>query len=337
MAAFNLSLAKLQIAIDRAWRDSKQQTQYNAYVEALKYQLAVQTATIGPIIMGTGKNAKKLTRTIYWPTKCTTTLSACTDECLPGTEEASDSSKDVTLTCLREAKFIEGEKRFRDSPLMYDEVVALDFLAAMKSLDEYFTQQYIAFLDTNRGTHVYSPNVGSLGADGYDWEVPATDWNVNLIPEMMLGANLGRFTSPFLLDGTNFYTQLIVANANQANLDGKGVSNLFGQFNVVSDPQNMIVAAPNKTYMVDPSAVAFVTGNYWGTTPESRAGVHRMWKQPSKNLPGVYYDVHEIEACSSNDFTTSWKIQLNGAFVVNPLGCTATNTGILAFERLPGI
>jgi len=205
----------------------------------------------------------------------------------------------------------------------------------MKALDEYFTQQYIAFLEANKGTHVYELPVGSNNAE--DWEVAATDWNVNLIPEFMLAANLGKFTNPYLLDGTNFYTQMIVAGANQANLDGKGDSNLFGQFNVVSDPQNMIAAAPNKTYLVDPSAVAFLTGNYWGTVPEMRAGVHRMWKQPSMNLPGVYYDVHEIEACSSNDFVTSWKIQLNGAFVLNPLGCTETNTGILSFERLPGI
>jgi hypothetical protein len=204
----------------------------------------------------------------------------------------------------------------------------------MKALDEYLTTQYIAFLEANKGDHEYSLSVGSDNAG--DWEIPAADWNVDLIPEFMLAAQLADFQIPYMLDGTNFWTQIAKARAFSANSDGKGENNLFGEFQFVQDPFNMVSAAPNKTYMVNASAVAFVSGNFWSQAPTEFAGTHRMWKVQSKNLPGIWYDVHEIEACSSNDFVTSWKIRVNGAFVLNPLGCEEGRTGILAFEKLAG-
>ena len=336
MAAFNLSLPKLQIAINRAWQDPIRNTQFIAHVDALRGQLQRQTITLGPQITGSGRNAKQITQTIFWPEVCSTSTSSCSDECTTASGEATDNSQDVTLSCLREAGFVESSKRFRVSPLNWEEVVAYQLLLKMKALDEYLNTAYIAFLEANKGEHEYELSVGLDNAG--DWEIPTVDWDVNLIPEFLLAATIAEFSNPYILDGTNFWTQRAQAAAYQQNLDGKGAQNLFGNgntFDWVVDPISLNAAAPGKTYMVNPSAVAFVSGNFWATTPENFAGTHRMYKIASRNLPGVWYDIHELESCTSNDFVTSWKIRVNGAFLLNPLNCEKENrTGILAFEKV---
>ena len=336
MAAFNVSLPKVLIELDRAWNDPIRNTQFIANVEALRAQLQRQTITTGPIISGTGPNAKKITTTIYWPEVCSTSTSSCTDECVAATGEATDNSQDVTLPCMREAGFIESFKRFRVAPYNYEQVVAMQMLMKMKALDEYLASQYITFLEAHKGTHEYELSVGN--ESGGDWEIPAVDWNVDLIPEFMLSARIARFSNPYLLDGINFWTQRAQAAAYQGNAEGKGAQTLFGDnstFNWVVDPENITSTAPGKTYMVNASAVAFVSGNYWGTTPFVHAGNHRMYKVASRNLPGIFYDVHELETCTSNDFVTSFKIVINGSFNLNPLNCEKEErTGILAFEKV---
>jgi len=336
MAAFNLSLPKLQISLDRAWRDPIYNSQFMAKTAALTAQLQRQTIQVSDFITGSGRNAKQLTKTIFWPVSCAVTTGACTDECLVSTTEATDSSQDIVLTCLRQVGFKETMKRFRNSPLDYEKTIALMMLTHMKALDEYLTQQYIAFLLANAGDHGdYALSVGSLV--GVDWEIPATEWNAELMAEFVIAAELARFGNPYILDGLNFASAQIIADANSGNLDGKGVSSLFNEFGFVRDIVNMTAAAPGRTFMVNASAVAFVSGNYWDTTPAEYAPGHRVWKQQSKNLPGVWYDVHEIEACTSNDFVDSFQIRVNGAFALNPLGCDAGTTGILSFEKLAGV
>jgi len=338
MAAFNLSLPKLQIALNRAWVDSMYNTQFIANVAALRAQMQRQNVQLGKGITGTGKNAKQITQTIFWPVACTNETVACTDECLVATEVATDDSQDIVLSCLREAGFVESEKRFRVSPLAYEDVVAHQMLLKMKALDEYLNTQYIAFLEANKGDHdVYGATL-TVGADNAgDWEIPESDWNVALIPEFLLAMELAKFSNPYILDGTNFFTQKATAMAYSANADGKGENNLFNQYDWVQDARSMVTAAPNKTYLINTNAVAFITGNFWDVTPVTRAATHKVWKVASKNLPGVYYDVHYQESCSSNDFVESWKFRVNGVFALNPLACDETNTGIFAFEKVAGI
>jgi hypothetical protein len=87
---------------------------------------------------------------------------------------------------------------------------------------------------------------------------------------------------------------------------------------------------------VNASAAAFVSGNFWDSVPKQMAGNHRVYKVASKNLPGIYYDVHEIEDCVSDDFVLSIKMKVYGSFELNPLGCDEDVTGILAFEKVAG-
>ena len=331
MAAFNLSLANLQIALEEAWQDPIQAATYKAKVEALRYQLARQTATFASPIVGSGVNAKRLTTTIYWPEICVSGVDSCTDICAVSTNEATDNSKNITLSCLGEKSFKESWTRFRTSPLQFAEVVAKQIIANDKAIAEWLVGQYILFLEANKGEHQYELPVGS--DDSGDWTIAGTEWSYELMPEFFLAGDISKISNPYLLDGTNFFSQYWLAQQARANADGKGVANSFDQFDIVFDPTNMIANAPGKTYLVAPSAVAFVSGNYYGMTAEEPAPGHRIYKIQSRFLPGIYYDVDEIAACASNDFVTSWKMKLYGSFQLNPLGCDTDITGILAFEK----
>lgn len=334
MAAFNLSLSKLQVSIEDAWNGAIQRGDYMAKVAALTGQLTRQTANIQPI-RGTGTNAKKLTTTIYWPTVCTNTVSDCSDECIVSSSEASDASQDIALSLCKSVDFKESYKRFRTSPLPFEQVVATQFLAKMKALDEALCTAYITFVEASKGSHEYTGIPGGTVSSN-DYEINENQWNVDLIPHFMLSAEFSRFTNPFILDGLNFYTQSVRASANQPNGEGKGDASLFSAMPIVSDPINMSTTAANKTYLVNPSAIALVTGNFWSDRPETFAGDHRVWRQASRNLPGVYYDVHEIQACSSDDFVVSYRISANYGFFLNPVGCTSTRKGVLSFEKVAG-
>lgn len=334
MAAFNVSLAKVQISIDEAWDSAIQRSDYRAKTAAVVGQLTRQSARIAPI-RGSGANAKKITTTIYWPEICTNTVSNCSDECVVSSSEATDNQKDVVLSLCKSVDFKESFKRFRVSPLDFEQVIATQFLVKMKALDEALNQAYIAFVEASKGTHEYNLSVGADNAG--DWEIDAIDWGVDLIPEFMLSAEFSRFSNPFVLDGLNFWTQSVRASANQPNDNGKGDAALFAEFPFVFDPVNMSSVAANKTYLVDGGAIALVTGNFWDTTPVSPVASHRLWKQPSRNLPGVFYDVHEITTCTSDDFVVSYRISANYGFFLNPLGCTAGRKGVLAYEKLPGV
>ena len=335
MAAFNLSLPKVQIEVDRAWRDPILKQAYVGKVGAARAILDRQTTTFASPIQGTGKNAKNLTTTIYWPLSCPGDVVSCSDECVVSTAEPTDNSQDVVLACLAQIGFKESMKRFRDSPLDFDRVVATSLMANMKVLDEYIAKQTILFIEANKGVHTYEIPGGTIA--GGDMELPGSAFTADLMTQLMLSAEFSRLTSPFVLDGTNFYADYKKVQAFVGNLDGKGNAQLYGDFPFEFDPINMTSTAPNKTYLLNGSAVAFISGNFWDLTRTEMAPGHFVYKIQSQNLPGIYYDVHEIQACSSNDFVTSWQLRLYGSFELNPLGCDTDNTGILAFENMGGI
>ncbi len=332
--SYATSLPKVQMYIDQAWIDPIQKTDLIAEVEALRMHLTKQTARVEPIISGSGRTAKKITKTIYWQDFCSLSTEACSDECTPTSATSDDSEKDVTISTCRQIEFAKSMKQFRTVPHDWDRTIALELAANMKAMDEYLNAQFIAFVEANKGTHEYTLSVGTN--DSQDWTIPSPDWTVDLIPELQLAARFAKFGRPYLLDGTNLWSSVYKAGYFSANADGKGENARFNTFPYVFDPVTMATAAANKTYLINGSAIALVTGNYWGDGREEMAPGHYVYRIQSRNLPGIFYDVHEIQACSSNDFVTSWQIRANYDFYLNPVGCTATRTGILAFEKGAG-
>lgn len=338
--AFTVSLPELYRSIEVAWNDAIWKAQFTAKADAARICLENQTARVQPgeLITGSGPDAKKRTVKVYWQNTCAITTGAETDECAAATVELTDDSKDYAITSSRESSFKTSWKVHRTVPhAMRNETIARGLLQAGKQLDEYLAAQFLAFLAANNGAHEYTPTIGSAGA-GDVWEIPSTDLDVDIMPQLILSAEYSYFEQPYMIHGLNLWSSRFKAGQYAANSDGKGENNLYSVLPMYWDPVGFTNAGvDDQSFMVNKSAVALATGNYFDTTPVEFAGQHRMFKIASKNLPGVFYDVHEMETCTSDDMALSYKLVANYDFFLNPLGCKATRTGILQFASVAGI
>lgn len=336
--AFVVSLPEIYRSLDVAWNDAIKQADYVAQAEAARVCLMNQTARVEPgeIISGTGSNAKKRTVRVHWLNACAITDGAAGDECAVASTELTDDSKTYTIGSSREASFKVSWKDQRTRPHNINEMVATGLLTASKALDEYISHQYLAFLAANNGAHEVTYNVGSNGA-GNVWQIEGTSWTVDLMMEFALGARFSRFPAAYAIHGLNLWRERFKAGQYAANDDGKGENNLFSILPMYWDPIGFSEASiGDMSFVVNKASVALATGNYYDTAPLEFGGNHRMYRIPSRNLPGVSYDVHEIETCTSNDMVVSYRVTAHFDFFLNPTGCNANRTGILQFEKIAG-
>lgn len=335
MAAFNVSLPNVLVELDNAFPVNIQQNDYAAEATALAAQLRRQTANF-QLIEGAGRDKKKRTVRVYWEKMCDLAVEDVSDECAVSSNESTDDSEDYVIDAQKQISFKETWTRFRVAPHQFEMSVAKKLGWALNQLDEWLSGQFIAFLEASKGAHEYTDMpYGSNNSN--DWEIPSNDWTDNLVPHFRLAARFSRFQEFYLLDGLNLNTTVEKARYYGQNDNGRGENSLWSSLNYVFDPIKMVEVAPAKTYLVNPNAVAFIAANYWDSVPVEFAGNHRVYTVPSRNLPGVAYDVHEVETCSSGEFTTSWKIRANYKFALNPEGCTADRTGVLSFKKITGI
>lgn len=332
--AFTVALPELYRSIDVAWNDAIQRAQFVAQADAAKICLQQQTARVEPLIQGAGPDAKTRTVRVHWLNGCAITTSSPTDECVVATTELTDDKKDYAIDSYRESSFTTSWKVHRTTPHQLNETVAVGLLMASKALDEHLSAQYFAFLAANNGAHEYNPVIGSAGA-GDVWEIPSADMTVDAMPQFILSATFARFTNAFMIHGLNFWTERFKAGQYADNSDGKGENNLFNQLPMFWDPIGASVASvSDQSWLVNRSAVALATANFFDMSPRDFAGNHRVYKIASRNLPGVYYDVHEMETCTSDDMVLSYKLNVNYKYLLNPLGCESTRTGVLQFAKV---
>lgn len=332
--AFTVALPEIYRSIEVAWNDAIQRAQFVAKADAARILLEQQTARIEPLIQGAGADAKTRTVRVHWLNGCAIDDGAVTDECLAASAELTDDKKDYTITGFREASFKTSWKVHRTTPHDLNQTVATGLLSAGKVLDEYLSAQYFAFLAANNGAHEYTLGIGAAGA-GDVWEIPTADMNVDAMPEFILAANFARFDNAFMLHGLNLWTERFKAGQYAANDNGKGENNLFNVLPMFWDPIGASVASVSaQSWLVNRSAAALATANFFDMRPVEFAGNHRMYKIASRNLPGVFYDVHELETCASDDMVISYKLNANFEFLLNPLGCVSTRTGILQFAKV---
>lgn len=332
--AFTVAIPELYRSIEVAWNDAIQRTQFIAEAEAARICLEQQTARIEPLIQGAGPDAKTRKVRVHWLNACAITDSAPTDECDPATTELTDAKEDYEITGFREAKFKTSWKVHRTTPHNLNQTVATGLLMAGKVLDEYLAGQFFAFLAANNGAHEYTPVIGSAGA-GDVWEVADADMTVDLMPQFLLSARFAKFSTPYMVHGLNLWTERFKAGQYADNADGKGENNLFSRLPMFWDPVGASESSvSDQSWLINKSAVALSTANFYDMAPAEFAGSHRVYKIASRNLPGVYYDVHEQEICTSDDMVLSYKLKANFEYLLNPLGCVSTRTGILQFAKV---
>ena len=321
------ALVDIQVKIDQIWADAIQKQDYVAHVDAVKAILANQTAYISEL-----KGTKDRTVDIGWINACEIADEAC-QICTIDGEELSTNIAEKTLSTCREASFKVEEGIFRSNLFDAEEVIAKGFLAAMRELDEFWAATLVAFMNAGLGVNAVTNGKGVVNGTG-TYVLPAF-WDAGLMSYLNRAAVVNEFVNPFIVSGANLYESVWNAayERGQAGDESKvlkygSMPISFDLFNIdaVNDPDLI-------TYMIHKGAIAFVTKNYYKSRVEYM-DEHR-WSIPSKNIPGVVYDVHYKDSCeaqgSHDAMTFQYKLVTYGDYFINPVGCNDTRTGILAF------
>jgi hypothetical protein len=277
------------------------------------------------------ENKKKdNTLTVEWLNTCGLTsraFQACTYD---GTE-ASSNTQDYTLDLHREVVIKLKESTFYANDFDKEEALKFLIMQADKQLVEYVAQQVVTVIEANKGVNEFTTGKGSVS--GTETYINAAYWDAQLMAYMAKVGIINKFNQPFILDGGNLFEKVWTAEKTKAVEDGLEQSLLFGAYPYEHDLVNIdAVAGSTKTYLMNQGSIAVISKAY------EEVGKVRVFKDEDRTainsvlVPGFTYDMHMINACDGDHHTDQAKIIFKGAVIVNPTGCTATNTNILSFS-----
>jgi hypothetical protein len=317
---------------EKIWADNSRKSDYVAECEAAKVIKAKQTARF-PEIENTEKdNSIK----VAWVQACHEKGAVPADGCVIGGDELQSGSETYTPNLTQHVGFSVDEAKLRGTIFDQNELIAEGLLRAGKELDEWLAQQVIAALNTYAGVNQFADGLAS--GDDLDQIDPAY-WDADLLGEFALVSKLNRMTSPFILDGTNLYKAAWSAKMAQGNDNGKGDDNKFNTMEINSDVFNVaLVNSPSKvTYLIDRGAIAFATKSYYKMKPAEYMDQKRF-SMPSKNIPGVTYDVFYSTTCVAGagqaaSIMHNFSVYAKAGIFKNPTGCNADQTGVLMFKK----
>lgn len=324
-------LVEIQVIADNIWADSRKNIDYIADAESARATLENQTVTFTEL---TGDKDREISA--KWLNGCSIVAQDCSDDCTLTGPELEGACQTYSLTQCKESPFsVNRIIEPRTSIYEYKEKVAVGMLRAMKAMDEQVSQRFILDLDSWAGVNAYTGGIGTVS--GASTTIPAANWTMGLMSYFALVKAKNKFSAPYLLSGTNLFEANMNAGFNAGNDNGKGDAARKGFLPIYFDVFNIdTVLSPDKmTFMVEKGATAIISKAYYKNYTQASPldlGKHGMrWSMPSRNLPGIVYDVHYDSTCSSSEITDTFKVKLKWDNFLNPTGCTTTNTGVLGF------
>ncbi len=324
-----------QAKAEEIWADNAQNGDYVAYADAVVAIAQNQTAKLDPIV---GKQDKDNSLKLIWLTDCDLEVQDETSDCFPDGPDSTANCVTYEPTFAIEVPFKITEETLRTSIYNKDEVLARKMLKAMKLIEESIAAKAVAFLENSEGVNVYPGNLGTVvgGTVGNSYtKVAPALWNAALNGYFTLVGKQNKFSSPYLLNGTNLFLANWNAEAEFANADGKGNLNKFRALKAYWDTFNVDNAFANpSTFLLDRSAVAF--GAKWknDVRPMDYGGeVGTRYSIPSKVIPNTNFDVYYKVTCVNKEIVHHFVVVARGGFYLNPTGCTETKTGILRFSN----
>jgi hypothetical protein len=324
-------LSAVQAKADAIFKDPVLNNDAIVNTETAKAVLAEQRGVIAmPSIEGT-KN-KELR--VEWLTKCSPETDECSDDCSIDGEDAAPECKTYELECLQESTFKVPERLYRDRTIAKIDSVAFQMVRHMGALDQWVSQYIITGLAAAAGLNLFTGGIGQVS--GTTTFIAPQYWDDAIWGYFAQVNEMNMFRNAYGITGNNLYQllwnrPLEVANAQ----DGAANVRKIGTQRMYQDPQNIETYAPGQTFLIHKGSVAFIN-KAWNPANAANAvnpspGMF-LWSEPSRNLPGVTYDIFMLQSCSGNEFYEAYKIQLHGLFAVNPYPCNEYNTGVLVFE-----
>lgn len=343
MAAGDFSpsaLLSIKLKAEQMWTDSRLAQDFKANAAAAVAVKANSTATFREL-----ENPEKdNTVIVNFINPCAIVAEDCESNCDLTEPELETAGKTYTLDLCKKTGFSVNAEKLRTNTYSVEEVAARGLAQAIKTLDEWWSQQVLVKLKAFAGINV-SPEPFTYAAG--TTTVPAANYNVSLIPEIMYDAMMNKLGNAFYIDNGGLWVPYTNAQLNAGNLDGKGDAARIAQLRMYFDPFNFGPAGLTEdTFAVSSSAVAFTTKTRNPDTPEVIGGQVQQTRYtvPSSVIPGVKYDVYYTLKCTTvngkANITHSWRIETNGGIFLNPEGCpvviggnTYTPTGVLSYTK----
>ena len=324
-------LRDLRVTADELMFDDRIKQQFIPQVGILDAIAAAQTAQVTNKFMQLKQSnggSKKYDIEVMWENACDIEVGDCTVCTIEG-EKLSTNAQIYGLEFCKEVQFAVDEYDYVDNEFDFSTSIAKGLLRADKQLAEALAAYAVSVLNANKGVNAFAGGPGVIS--GSDTYVTAPFWGPNLMAYFMQTATMNRFTSPILASGANLYQDYFIYNKMAGNADGKGNAALMGTFPIYFDPFNIdVVNSPNLfTYMLSMGSVALGYRTYNPSSVQD-VGNWKRWTIPSR-FGNFSYDAFYSAACSNDMIKHNFKLKLTADVLVNPAGCTATNTGILTF------
>lgn len=294
--------------------------QYQPFADSLKAVMANQTATFTDL----KDPSKKKTVEVEFIQTCGLDDQACTD-CTMGGSEVSTNTQTLAINICREVPFVIDENKFIGNDFDKEDAIAKAFMQADKQLVEYLNGQVIATIEANLGVNAFIGGKGTVA--GTATTINAANWDAKLLAYFERVRVLNKMQNPYILDGSNLFEQVYGAKLMTDKTD----DNFFGTLNYYSDLSGIDAAnTPNlKTYLIDRGALAVTSKIFYPNLIEYKDA--NRYSIPSQAMPGISYDVYYKNSCYGEFYKHEFKVVLHALVAAAPTGCSATDTGILAF------
>lgn len=329
-------LPDVHLALESAFSDSQLQREtlnVNARTfDAINTQQQALGAAFVEVLNDPTKDHDAVVR---WIDLCGNEATDCsTNLCTLVPAGTMDSGVEETYkinSCIETGFTIEENKLFTSS-FTKEEVLTTQFKNAYKQLLERLNTKAIAHLDANAG---YNAG-GSFPYSSNSTQVPASEYNVGLLPYLALDTQQSLISNATMIDGGAMYISMFNANLNAGNMDGKGDVARAQLFPSVFDINGMTkMGLGNSTFLVADYAVAFLNKSFIPeTVPTFEPSLFNGaggWKY-SVTIPGYNIDVDVFmnRRCinaAKNLYTIDFVFKLNYEFISSPEGCDVPSFG----------
>lgn len=318
----------VEVKIDQIWADSAQKIDFITNVQATEAVHANQTARL-EVLEGSQKDRQLK---IMWLAMCQSMLADCGDMCTPGGPELESDCKEYALNLCQSAGFTVRETAFRNNIWTPEEVIARAFMQADKELSIWTDEQVILALDSYAGVNQFDTGLGTVC--GHDTWIPAAFWTPDLLGYFLEAAVMNDQNNSYGISGHNLYSQNWTAMMNAGNASGSGAKNMMEAMKMYFDLRNLDrVLGAKKTFVVEPSAMAIGTKNYYSTTHReiSNGADITQWAVQSKILPWIIDDITYKTRCEGSEIFHDFTRWRRLGVYQNPLPCNVELTGVMSF------
>jgi hypothetical protein len=292
----------------------------------------LQTANITPL----KTNAKEYTVEVMWQNFCDLAVDQSCTSCDAGGEHGSTNTQSYAINQCTQLGFTIDHNSFKDNEFGWEEHTAKAMLTAEARIVEDVVQDYITTIYGHLGTNAFGLDAFAVNVP-FETQVAAANYTMtNMAPHFTKVSQFNQFTNPVIISGNLMYSDYLNTKYTSKIMNNDGDNFRFGDMDWYWDIYNMnLLGLTAYQFLVSTGATAFASRPQYSTTGiEHWDGQGYRWSRPSRFMPGLWINWTRKVSCSEDYLVEDYKAKAQWEHMVNPAGCTATNTGILLYHEV---